>query len=238
MKRLVLLFSLIVSTGRAQYGQPVTGTISGTLKGEDGTAIPGATINLHLTKPSVSRIPPPKTNWSVVTTTGGAFQLAALPPGIYAPCPRVPNSTWLNPCEWSLPTPTATISSTTPNPNITITLKRGAPVPVRVDDAGQFLKQNEGRTPGAGLLLGVSSPGYLFRLVPLVSEDAAGRNYQIVVPFSTQLTLVIHPSLYQVSDAAGHALNSGVSTKIPVFIPSGQQATLIRIAVKGIGGGK
>jgi len=238
MKRLVLLFSGAVYAAVAQPGPPVAGTISGILKGEDGSVIAGATIFLNLTPPSVSRIPPPRTSWSVVTTTGGAFQLGALPPGTYTLCPRVPNSTWLNPCEWSLPTPRATISNTMPNASVTITLQRGVPVPVRVDDSSQLLAQNEGKTAGAGLLVGVSSPGYFFRLVPLVSDDTSGRNYQIVVPFNTQLTLVIHPSLYQVNDATGHALGTGVSTKIPVFIPTGQQATPIGFSVTGIGGGK
>ena len=158
MKRSLLVFSLVVSAAPGQYGPPVAGTITGVLKGEDGSAIAGATIYLHLTPPSVSRIPPPKTSWSAVTTTGGAFQLSGLPPGTYTLCPRVLNSTWLSPCEWGLPTPAATISSSAPHATTTITLKRGAPVPVRVDDVGQLLAQNEGKTAGAGLLLGVSSP--------------------------------------------------------------------------------
>ena len=74
--------------------------------------------------------------------------------------------------------------------------------------------------------------------MPLVSQDASGRNYQIVVPFNTQLTLVIHPSLYQVSDSAGRALGSGVSTTIPLLIPSGQQPALIKFGITGLGGGK
>jgi hypothetical protein len=77
----------------------------------------------------------------------------ALPEGRYTLCARVQNSTWLNPCEWNFPTPTATVSRTNPVANVTITLKRGAVVPIRIDDVGQLLAKNEGKTPGAGLLL-------------------------------------------------------------------------------------
>jgi hypothetical protein len=37
---------------------------------------------------------------------------------------------------------------------------------------------------------------------------------------------------------AGHPLTTGVSTKIPIFLPTSQQATPIGFSVTGIGGGK
>jgi hypothetical protein len=147
----------------------------------------------------------------------------------------VPNSTWLNPCEWNFPTPTATISRSNPNANATIILKGGAPVPIRIIDTGQLLAQNEGKTPGAGLLLGVSSPGLFFHRVLLASQDSSGRNYQIVVPFNTQLTLVLHSSFYRVNDANGLGLSQAVSTKIPLLVATGQQVTPITFTVLGTG---
>ena len=108
-------------------------------------------------------------------------------------------------------------------------------MPIRIDDAGRFLAQNEGKTPGAGLLLTLSSPGMFFRVVPLVSQDSAGRNHQIVVPFNTALTLVVHPSFYTVSDERGAALSRVVSTKIPLLVASGQKVSPINLTISGVG---
>jgi hypothetical protein len=108
-------------------------------------------------------------------------------------------------------------------------------VPIRIIDAGQLLAQNEGKTPGAGLLLGVSSPGLFFHRVPLASQDSSGRNYQIVVPFNTQLTLVLHSSFYHVNDANGIALSQAASTKIPLFVATSQQVAPIKFTVSGTG---
>src|SRR5882724_11134675 len=192
MKRLLVLFVALATTGLTQQIQPVNGTISGALKGEDGTAIIGGTISLHLVQRVSPKIARQTTDWATVTGASGAFQFTGLPEGSYTLCPRVPNSTWLNPCEWNFPTPTATISRSNPSASAIITLKAGAAVPIRIVDAGQLLAQNEGKTPAAGFLLGVSSPGFFFRRVPLASQDSSGRNYRIVVPFNTQLTLVLH----------------------------------------------
>jgi len=222
------------TSGLAQI-QPVNGSLSGKVMGEDSTAIIGATVAIHLTSPTTSRLRPQQTDWSAQTLTSGAFDVSGLSEGTYTLCPRMPNSTWLSPCEWNFPTPVATITRSSPNPTLTITLKRGAAVPVRIDDAGRLLAQHEGKTPGAGLLLSVSGPGLFFRLVPLVSQDSAGRNYQIVIPFSTQLTLAIHPSFYGVSNASGAALPQAASTKIPLLVAVGQQVSPIRFKITGAG---
>jgi hypothetical protein len=231
MKRLLVTLALLAFIGLAQQPQPFNGSVSGTVAGEDGTAIVGATIALRLAPPTTSRMVRQQTNWATVTVTGGAFQLAGLPQGVYSVCPHLDNSTWLSPCEWNFPTPLATISSSNPNPTVTITLKRGVAVPVRIDDPGQFLPQNEGATPRAGLLLMLSGPGLFFRLVPLVSQDSTGRSYQIVVPPNTPLTLLVQSSFYHLNDATGTALSQGGSTKIPILVTSGQQLPPITFTI-------
>jgi len=234
MKQLLVLSMAVAATGWTQT-PPVRGTISGVLNGEDGSAIAGGTIKLHLVQRDSPKFARQTTDWAAVSGTGGAFQFVGLTEGSYTLCPRVPNSTWLNPCEWNFPTPTATISRSIPNPNVTITLKVGATVPIRIDDAGQSLEKNEGKTPGAGLLLGVSSPGFFFHTVPLSSKDSNGRNYQIIVPFNIQLTLVLHSAFYHVNDANGGALSRSSSTKIPLLIATGQKVPPIKFAISGVG---
>jgi hypothetical protein len=232
---LVSLLLVITSAVFAQQTATVSGSISGVLKGEDGTTIGGGTILLHLAGRASSRFVQQRTDWTGVTAAGGVFQFAGLPEGTYTLCVRGQGSGWLNPCEWNLPTPTATISRTNPNASVTIILKRGAVVPVRIDDAGQLLAQHEGRTRGAGLFISVSSPGYFFRLVPLVAHDSSGRNYEIVIPYDTPLTLVVHPSFYRVNDASGAVLSQARSTKVPLLVTAGQKISPIRFTVAGTG---
>jgi hypothetical protein len=232
MRRLLSTFVAAASALLAQQTS-ISGAISGIVKGEDGTAIGSATLLVHLTPPAKARTPQQRTDWTGVTTASGTFQFTGLPGGAYTLCVRAKGGDWLNPCEWNLPTPAATISRTNPNASVTIILKRGAIVPVRIDDAGQLLAQHEGKTRGAGLFLTVSSPGFFFRLVPLVAHDSSGRNYEIVVPYNTPLTLVVQPSYYRVNDASGAALSQSRSTKIPLLVPAGQRIPPIRFTVAG-----
>jgi hypothetical protein len=108
-------------------------------------------------------------------------------------------------------------------------------VPIRVNDPGQLLAQNEGKTPGAGLLIEVSDsrPGSFFRFVPLVSQDSGGRNHQIVIPFNTPLTLFVHPTFYHVSGATGAPLSRGATSKIPLLVAPGQQVAPIVFTITG-----
>lgn len=236
-----LIVLVITSPGILAQEATGSGSISGVVKGSDGSAIAGANVAVHLKLTYPSRFGTPKTDWTTTTVSGGTFQLTGLASGSYTVCADVPGSTWLDPCRWNLSLPSVTISSASLHATVTITLTRGAALPVRVNDAAQFLPQHQGKAQGAGLLIGISSPGYIFRMLPILSQDSSGRNYQIVVPFNTQFTLVIHPSQYQVNDAAGNALNRSASTKVPIFIGSGQQAPSLVFNISGFaasGGGK
>ena len=68
-----------------------------------------------------------------------------------------------------------------------------------------------------------------------MSQDSAGRNYQIVIPFNTALTLVVHPSFYRVTNTSATPLANGTSTKVPIFAAAGQQAPPIRFTITGAG---
>ena len=237
MKQLLVLCATMAATAQVPV-QQFTGTLSGLLTGDDGTALRGGSIVLRLATKSVPKLRRQTTIWTAITGAGGAFQFQALPEGNYTVCASVPDSTWLNPCEWNFLTPTATVTPQAPAARMNITLKRGATIPIRIDDSGQLLAQNEGKTPGAGFLLGVSSlePGSFFRLVPLVSQDSGGRNHQIVIPYNTSLTLLVHPTFYHLTDGAGAALTQSATTRIPLLVVPGQQVSPIKFTIAG--GGK
>jgi hypothetical protein len=228
MRRIALL--LISASGCV--AQPAgVGIISGRLIGEDGTIITGARVSLLLTPPHpTSRVR--RLEWSMVSGGGGSFRFDGLADGRHRLCAQMLDSTWLNPCEWGLQSPVVSLPGAERIVSVTMVLKRGVAVPIRVDDPGRLLLQNEGKIPGAHLLLGVENDAFAFRPARVVSEDANGRNHQIVIPFNTPVKLVVHSSFFRLSDAAGVPLPR-TAVSIPVIVPPGQQPTAVTLKVTG-----
>ncbi len=233
MTKGIVFLSIAISGCFGQQIQLDRGAISGTLKGDDGTALVGGTVILVLTPPYLTRRPR-RTEWALTTASAGSFQFQGLPGGTYRFCAYVPNSTWLNPCEWGFAGPVVPVSSSSPAASATLVMKKGAVVPIRIDDPGQLLSQHEGKTPRARLLLGLGYGASVFRLVPLVSQDSGGRNHQIAIPYNTPVKLVVHSSLFNVNDAAGLPLARGGATVIPLSVLAGQQVAPIKFSVTGI----
>src|SRR3954471_7149915 len=76
MKRLFGIVALLVAFSAAAFAQGVqTGTIRGTVKDQQGLALPGATITA--TSPTLQG------ERTVVTDTDGSFLFRAIPPGTY-----------------------------------------------------------------------------------------------------------------------------------------------------------
>ena len=114
-------------------------------------------------------------------------------------------------------------------------LKKGAAVPIRVDDPGQLLSQHEGKTAGAHLLIGVSTGSGLFYPALEVSKDTAGRNRQVVIPFDVPIKIVVNSAFFQLEDGLGRPLPQASSTIVPLTISPGQQAQAVRFIVTGTG---
>jgi hypothetical protein len=208
------------------------GVITGSLRGDDGTAISGAYVGLHLLRP----YPPGRlraTEWFATSGAGGSFRFDVPYFGQYRLCAQVPNSTWLNPCEWGLQPPVTSLSSAQKSVSLTMVVKRGVAIPIRVDDPGQLLKLHEGKTAGAHLLMGVPSDSFVFHPATMVSTDANGRNLQVVIPFDAPIKLVVSSAFFRLADAAGQPLARPGSTAIPVTAPSGRQPPVLRLVVTG-----
>lgn len=88
---------------------------------------------------------------------------------------------------------------------------------------------------GAGLFLEILDSQSILRPIPVTSQDALGRNLQIVIPFDASLTLVPYASFYHVNNASGTPLGLGSTTKIPLLVPSGQQLATIMFSIAGGG---
>lgn len=235
MKRLaaVMIFALSCWAQSPQGTPAPVDVASGTLTGEDGTPIVGAYVVFQLLPPFPSgRLA--QTEWTAVSDEAGLFTASGLIDGSYQLCIQATQGTWLNPCEWGRQPPTLTISSGQPTAALGVVLKKGAIVPVQVDDPGQFLSLHEGATPGAHLLLGVGNDAFSFRLATPMSASATGRNYQIIIPFDVPEKLVVFSSFFKLSDATGLAL-PGAATAITINVPSGQTPTKVHLAITGGG---
>jgi hypothetical protein len=167
-----------------------------------------------------------------VVGPGGSFHFDGLNDGKYRLCAQVPNSVWLNPCEWGLQPPVVTLSTAEPTTSVTMILKKGAAVPIRIDDPGQLLSLNEGRTPGAHLLVGVGNDAFVFRPAPVLPPGTSGATRQIVIPFNSPVKLVVYSSFFHLSDANGVPLPR-TGAAIPVLVPLGTQPAIIKLTVTG-----
>lgn len=216
----------------AQTSLNSTGVVSGKLTGEDGSAIAGARVGLLLQPPS-SQGKAAQPFWAATSDVHGSFQFSRLNGGTYKICVEAPNTAWLNPCEWALGPPSASLSSAQPTASVNPVLKKGAAVLIRIDDPGNLLSQNEGKTPGAHLLVGVGTAAFSFHTAPIVSQDAAGRYQQVILPFNSTTSLVVRSSFFKLSDANGVSLPAGAT--IPITVPTGQVAPIIRLIVTGAG---
>jgi hypothetical protein len=228
-KIVFLLFCLVPC--HAQQASFMTGEIAGVLKGDDGTTVTAGNVWLKRTAPSGSRMQ--RNEWLTTSDSLRGFRFERLPEGQYTLCAQAPG-VWLNPCEWGLRPPIVSISRGQRSASVIIVLKKGVIVPVRVDDPGQWLSENERESAGAHLLLGVSNDRFVFHPAMISSQDSGGRSYGILIPFDAPAKLLVSSAFFRLSDAVGLPLRLG-STAIPVTVPAGQNPGLIRLTVTGGG---
>lgn len=208
------------------------GQISVTVEGEDGSVVSGAGVFLRKTlAPGVPLRQ--RADWSATASSAGTVTFNLLPNGRYTLCAQAASGNWLNPCEWGSARPTVVVSAAQRRVGMTLVLKRGAAVSVRVDDPSQSLAQNEGKTPGAHLLLGVRTDAGFFRTASVVAQDPKGRDYSVTIPFDAKMNLVVATSFYRLTDATGAPLAASGAAAIPVAVQSGQAPPTLRLAVSG-----
>ena len=114
-------------------------------------------------------------------------------PGIYRVCVQAPGTDLLDPCRWRIPVMIKVVSGQ----NITgfrIALEQGVPLSIRIDDAGQLLDKNEGKSKGSHLSVGVWTGSKLFHAVPITGKDTKGRDHTVYVPKNEQIKVAVFSS--------------------------------------------
>ena len=209
------------------------GSISGVAKGADGTIITvGAVTASRQAGGARTRLE--MTSASAAIRPDGSFTLPPLAYGAYQICAHSPGTAWLNSCEWGGKGTTASLTPTQVSVQVSIVLTKGALVTVRVNDAAQLLAAHEGKTPGAHLLIGVAGDSLNFSPADVVSQDAAGRNYRVLIPFDRTVNISVASAHFQLNDQTGRALPK-FGNVIPVRVTSGQQPPTVMLGIGGAG---
>jgi hypothetical protein len=214
-------------------GQPelLSSTISGTVRGVNSAPIAPAIVTLHQRPPySPARLL--QTEWVAVTKPDGSFKFEGLRRGTYRLCAQSPGTVWLNPCEWGPQSPDIVLSDTERDAHVPMVLKQGAVVSIRLEDPAQLSSSSDALSRGGRVLLGVANDARVFRPATRVSKDGTGENYEVVVPFSATVTIVVHSSSFELSDSAGVRLPQG-SARIPLNVEEGKPIPRVRLNIIG-----
>jgi hypothetical protein len=220
---------LALAAGAAQAGQ-----ISGTITDPAGKGL--AQVNVvALVKPPDKSGPQ---NFQVKTAADGTFTIPNTPAGNYRICvPAHPG--YLDPCKWSGTQPSGAIAAVASNVKAgTIALEAGTPIQVQVVDDNGSLKQNQNKTPGASLLIGVWTPAGLFVPMDVASTDVNGTTtQQVYVPYSKNIHVSVTSSAFNVTDSKSKPVAAD-GNLADVQVAPGAKANVIVIHVKGLAQGK
>jgi hypothetical protein len=209
--------------------QAVAATITGKVVDTFSHPIVAAIVTISQ-EPAKRGVAPTMHGASTQTAADGTFSFANLDAATYLLCSQVPRGTLLNPCQWTKTLPQATVASSTATASITLTMRPGYRLPIRVDDAQSLLPANEGKTPGAHLLIGVSG-GYHFEAAVIDSADNAGRNVSLLVPFDTPVPVTVQSNFFKLQDGSGNSLNK--TNAVPVTASSAAASTGFTVKVVG-----
>lgn len=174
-----------------------TGSIDGTVVNDANQPVAKAYVSAY--RDYVAGTPP--FSATVQTAADGTFSLTGLPAAGYKICVQGLPDGLLDPCQWSATPPTLTLTDGQKVTAFKVALARGTVVTVRVNDAQKLLDTNEGKTPGAHLLIGVWTDKGLFHEAMVAASDANGRDHKISVPDNTPLTFSAHSAFFRLLDA-------------------------------------
>jgi hypothetical protein len=178
-----------------------TGSISGTLVGDDGLPIAGTVIANGVAVSASGR---------AVTAANGVFTIANLPAGTYTLCGRPKSPGYLDPCTWSTDPPKVSVTAGQATANTKLVLAKGAVIDVRVNDPLQVLGAAAlPNATGALVLLEAMTPRGPLEPLVISAKDTLGTDYQTTIPFNTQTAIAVTGNQVKLTDSAGIVINLG-----------------------------
>jgi hypothetical protein len=208
----------------AALTQPVLGSISGKVLDETSKAVQGSVV--MASKGQVLR---------TETPIDGSFSFPNLRIGTYVLCfhpaaadPKATARPLVDSCAWqdqsSLVIRLAPGEDRT---NVTVPALHGYFLTVRVNDPRKALAAPIGGKLAANdISIMVVGPSGLPQPIPVVAQDAAGRDHQIVLRYATPHKVLAYSSAFSLSDTGGKSLDA--SQPVSLNVASGEPTRLWR----------
>lgn len=239
---LALVVAIFVATcADWAVGQTVPGTSALNLMLTDDSGVPvaGASVSIRKTPVFFTNSegtmkviqPGPNATAFVSSDTSGGASAPVLEPGDYLVCVTVPPASGVvSPCKWDgvwkITVMAGQNATATP-----LVLRKGGVVRVHVIDSQHLLPNPESLMLPSFTLGVLNARGVYIGMKSSEEVTAAGRDYSIVVPLDTPLTLSFFSRRFRFADQSGAELTGGGT--IPLTIASGQASKDIYLSVIG-----
>ena len=157
----------------------------------------------------------------VQTTKAGSYHIDNLPLGDYRVCIEMQNQSLLSTCVWGTAVHISLKQGSSSASAPTVQLAAAAKLHIRVNDAMGLAQvaTAKGGVGKAGMSFGLPSPTGMIPLAS-VGSDASGQDFEVLVPFDKDLTVMPMGKLLRLTDSKGAAIDASKQT-IPIRFASG-----------------
>ena len=152
-----------------------------------------------------SRTSTPAARGVATSSSNGSFQMTSLPSGTYNLCAQFPADGYLATCQWGSAATTITLAAGQKVTGSKISLKASSILKIYISDPGQLLNQKTKAGYAPHLVMGVWSGG-LFYAAHAAAASAVTADYQVSVPFDTNLKFSIQSMSLKLGDVGRNAL--------------------------------
>lgn len=214
------------------YAQSTTGgELLGSISEPNGKKVQNARI-VAILQPSLTKLE--YTPWDGFAISGrdGTYSIPNVPQGKIEICVDAIVGGFIDNCRWGKPSAVVTVATDTKTVRADIVLTPGKILRVRLDDEEGYLERHMGKTPGAGLEIGVLNEQRNFNAARLDGVQGNRRkNYFITVPANAAWRLFIAGNFFNLEsdNEQLRPLSSILSADQDVKESEGEKEIVIRV---------
>ena len=202
---------------------------SGRILDDGGKPIPSAVVYLQPQQPQQGD---PGNGQKADSTPDGKFSADGLADGVYNVCVHMPEKGYINSCNWLKNPPTVTVKKGLPTANTDVPVQTGVKVQVRVNDPGGNLQVLGPVTRPPFLLVGVWSEKGFFYPMSRVGGSSSGADYELTVPYESNMKVTVNGTALQVSLERGAAADaSKAGAAVPLRVTKGSAPKVLTLDV-------